>query len=764
MSSRGGTRTPDPVINSHLLYQLSYSGKPRYVPENSDWPAPAATCGRGRFRRAVTLLSVMCSGPLFAQTQQPAAPHLRAGRLLHRLELDGRLTEPDWTTADSIAALTQVTPVAGAVPPGRTVVRVLANTKEIVVGVVAYGSPGVPITGYGKARDADPGDEDHIALVLDTFRDGRSGYVFAVNPLGARFDGLVIRQGESINENWDGIWEAATARDGNTWSAEIRIPLRSLIFRPGVTSWGFNVQRQIKAGLELDRWSSPDPNIELTQSSRAGVLDELPSFSLGLGLSVRPAVVTGAGHPAPDTKLDGTLKPALDVTQRAGSNLLASLTFNTDFAETEVDTRRTNFTRFPLFFPEKRTFFLEGTDIFDFGPNLGTDMIPFFSRRIGLLEGRTVPLRAGIKLNGRAGQTNFGALVTRMGSLDSLTEAQTLGAVRLRQNVLEESSLGAILTWGDPRGRGDARTFGADAIYHTSHFRRDKNLTIGLWGARAERQDIVGDRNSYGVLVDYPNDIWDVSASAKHIGSGFDPSLGFVPRQGVQLYRLGIAFQPRPHRWGIRQMFFEQEYSLVTDSTGRWQSYQVFLAPVNWRLESGDRFEANVIPQGERLDQPFEVSDGATIAPGAYHFVRYRLEVESAVRRRLAGQLTWRFGQFYDGHLHQLELESAWRPSSSLILELSGEHDIGRVAGTGFTESLVGLNTQLNFTPDLTLSSFVQYDTDSRVLGSNTRLRWTFDPAGQLFVVYNHNLQDLDSRLHFQSNQLLVKVEYTFLR
>jgi hypothetical protein len=144
--------------------------------------------------------------------------------------------------------------------------------------------------------------------------------------------------------------------------------------------------------------------------------------------------------------------------------------------------------------------------------------------------------------------------------------------------------------------------------------------------------------------------------------------------------------------------------------------------------------------------------------------VRYRLEVESAVRRRLAGQLTWWFGQFYDGHLHQIELESVWRPSSSVILELSGEHDIGRVAGIGFTESLVGLNTQLNFTPDLTLSSFIQYDTESRVLGSNTRLRWTFDPAGQLFVVYNHNLQDLESRLHFQSNQLLVKVEYTFLR
>lgn len=699
--------------------------------------------------------------PLVAQSRTVPEPHLTAGRLTTALKLDGRLDEPEWATADSIATLTQVTPVEGAAPTSRTVVRVLAGPGELVIGIVAYGAPGVPITSFTKVRDADPDDEDYLGIVLDTFRDGRSGYVFVVNPSGARFDGLVSRQGEDTDASWDGIWEAATWREGNTWSVEIRLPVRTLIFRPGLASWGLNIQRQVKANQELSRWASPEQNLEATQTSRAGLLDGLPDFTLGKGLSVRPAVVTGAGHPAPGSKLDGTLKPSFDASQRVGANLLASATVNTDFAETEVDTRRTNFTRFPLFFPEKRTFFLEGSDIFEFGPNLGEDMIPFFSRRIGLLEGTTVPLRAGAKLNGRSGQTSLGALITRTGRVAGLTPGNTMGAFRVRQSVLEESSFGAIATLGDPEGRSDSWTLGADAVYHTSRFAGNRNLTVGVWGAGTGRDSLRGSGAAYGALIDYPNDVWDVSLSFKRIGDGFDPSLGFVPRQGARLFRAGINYQPRPHRWGIRQMFFEQGYFLATDLAGAWQSYEVFLAPLNWQFESGDRIEANIIPQGERLADPFEVVDAVTITPGPYDFVRGRVQAEFAARRRVAGQLTWQFGGFFHGHLHQFELEGNWKVSSTLILELTGEHDIGRLPVGNFDTSLIGMRLQVNASPDLTMSSFIQYDTDSKTVGTNTRLRWTFDPAGDAFLVYNHNLRDLGSRWRLESNQLLAKVQYT---
>ena len=753
------------MINSHLLYQLSYSGTLRRGGENSDPPLLPATLLQERTplaRLGFTLLALLSLAvpPLAAQAGA-APPELRVHRITRSVTLDGRLDEPEWASADSLPGLTQVTPVEAAPPASRTVVRVLASTRDLTFGIVAYGAPGIPLTSYTKVRDGDLDEEDYLALVLDTFRDGRSGYVFAVNPAGARLDGLVARQGEDVDESWDAIWEAATWRDGNTWSAEIRIPVRSLIFRAGLTSWGFNLQRYVAFNQEVSRWASPQQNIEATQTSRAGLLLELPDFSLGIGLSVRPAAVAGGGHPAPDTGLDGTLKPSLDLTQRIGANLLTSLTLNTDFAETDVDTRRTNLTRFPLFFPEKRTFFLEGKDIFEFGPNLGEEVIPFFSRRIGLLQGTTVPLRAGLKLNGRAGPANFGALITRTGHLDDVTEGQTMAALRVRQNVLAESSLGAIATFGDPLGRGDARTLGADAIYHTSRFLGGKNLTVGVWGLQTDREGLEGDRSAYGVLLDYPNDVWDVVGSIKHIGDGFDPSLGFVPRRGIRRYRAGINFSPRPRRFGIRQMFFEQSYTLVTDLDGRWESYSLFFAPLNWRLESGDRVEANFNPQGERLIEPFEVADTVSIAPGTYRFTRYRLELEFASRRNVSGLVAWRFGGFYDGHLHQFQVEGAWKPTSSLILEVEGEHNVGRLPGGPFDESVIGVRGLVNLSPDLTISSFLQFDSESRSFGSNTRLRWTFHPAGDLFVVYNHNLQDFESRWRFESNQLLVKAQYT---
>jgi hypothetical protein len=686
---------------------------------------------------------------------------LRAGVLDSRIELDGRLLDSAWARADSIDGLTQVTPVEGGPARSRTVVKVLVNAREILFGIVAYGASEVPIISYSKARDADLDDEDNIQIVIDGFQDGRSGYFFAVNPSGARVDGLPARQGEDLDENWDGIWEAATAQDGNTWSAEIRIPVRTIIFRPGLTAWGFNIQREVKATQEITRWNSPAQNIRVTQTSRAGLLEGLPEFSLGLGLSIRPAISGGGGHPGPGSELDGSFKPSLDVTERVGSNLLASLTVNTDFAETEVDSRRTNLTRFPLFFPEKRSFFLEGVDIFEFGPNLGEEVIPFFSRRIGLLDGRSVPLVGGLKLNGRAGQSGFGALLSRTGRVDGLAEPELLSAARFRQSVLGESSVGLIATTGDPRGRKGAWTAGADAIYHTSRFRGNKNLTIGGWYARVGRDSLNGTRDAFGLLVDYPNDVWDIAASWKRIGDDFDPSLGFVPRRGIHRYRLSVNYQPRPHRWGIRQMFFEQSYELVTDLEGQWESYRIFLAPINWRLESGDRFEANVVPQGERLVEPFEIVDGVVIPPTSYRFTRYRLEVETAAHRQVSAQATWWFGRFYDGHLHELQLEGAWRPSSQMSLELEVDHNVGRLSEGAFTTTVVEASAKINFSPNLTLSSLIQYDTESRSWGSNTRVRWSFSPLGDVFLVYNHNLRDFQNRLEFESNQLLLKAQYT---
>src|SRR5262249_42873643 len=258
------------------------------------------------------------------------------------------------------------------------------------------------------------------------------------------------------NANWDTPWEAATHRTESGWSVEIRIPFKSLLFKPGLSEWGFNMQRRIQALQERDRWASASRDIRIMQTSRAGLLTELPRLDVGIGTSIRPAVTTGGAHDGPGAPLREQSRVSLDLTQRVGTNTLASLTANTDFAETEVDARRVNLTRFPLFFPEKRTFFLEGADIFDFGLGLDDDVIPFFSRRIGLLEGTQVPINAGGKVNGRHGGLNFGALAVNTRDTDTLNSGTTVGVLRLRQNLLAESSVGMIATMGDPRGRGNS--------------------------------------------------------------------------------------------------------------------------------------------------------------------------------------------------------------------------------------------------------------------------------------------------------------------
>ncbi|MGE5360943.1 MAG: DUF5916 domain-containing protein [Bacteroidales bacterium] len=730
-------------------------------------PNPSKTSfATARYRRfAVAMLLCFFAGVIVAAAQTPdasAAPSLKVGRLASDLRIDGKLDEPGWQHADAIENLTMLEPKQGGTPTGRTIVKVLADARGIVFGVVCEDPDPARIVSYTKQRDGDMSAEDHIEIVLDTFLDGRSGYVFWVNPGGARYDALINAGGGDVNSNWDGIWEAATTRTDTGWTAEIRIPLHTLSFKQGSTSWHFNIQRRIQRLQETDRWATPRRDYKITQMSRAGLLTDLPAFELGLGMTVRPSVVGGGGIPAPHATFEGDRNVGVDVTQRLGSNLLGSASVNTDFAETEVDTRQTNLTRFSLFFPEKRAFFLEGSDIFQFGVGLDETVVPFFSRTIGLVNGQQVPIAVAGKLNGRVGDTNVGAVVAQTKSVDGVAPSAAMGAFRIKQNVFGESSVGAVATFGDPTGKSGSWLAGTDFTYQTSHFRKDKNFLVDVWGLGMGQAGTTGDKTAAGFEVGYPNDLWNVALSYSRIGDAFQPSLGYVQRPATQTFSLVGEYDPRPNFWHIRQMFNEFEFIAWTDLAGKWQSYRIFLAPINWRFESGDRVEVNYRPTGEYLTEPFEIAPGVVIPPGPYNFTRYRLEAGSAAKRKLSGQATWWFGTFYDGTLDQFLLTASWNPAPLLTVSFSGERDIGRLKEGTFVTTLVGTRARLNISPDLTVSSFVQYDTDSRSVGTNTRLRWTFRPAGDLFVIYNHNLVDVTDRWRFDSNQLLVKLQYSF--
>jgi hypothetical protein len=706
------------------------------------------------------------SSPLCLSAQDTGTPSVRVGAADASLRLDGILDDSAWLAAELIDGLTMTEPVEGGDLVGRTRVRLLADPTALIIGVEAFDPDPSGVVSYSLVRDPELRSEDHVKIVLDPFLDGRSGYVFAVNPRGARYDALVANRGEGEDELWDAVWKAKTARTEQGWSAEIRIPMQSLTFRRGLREWGFNVERRTDRLQEVSRWASPIRDAKVTQTSRAGRITELPVFSTGIGLTVRPSFVGGFEKPDADSDTDGTWDPSLDFAQRIGPNVTAIGTVNTDFAETEVDTRQTNLTRFSQFFPEKRTFFLEGADIFDFGIGLTAgfrpNIVPFFTRRIGLLEGEEVPLRVGGKLSGRSGNTNFGALVTNTGSVDTLWDATTLGAVRIQQNVLQESTAGVIATFGDPAGAPGSYLVGTDFTFQTSRFAGDKNLLVGVWGLLTDREGLEGDRTAFGAKIDYPNDTWDVALTYQRIGDGFDPSLGFVPRRGIQNINPRATWSVRPGWSWLRLIRNELFPSLTLDLDGKWESYRIFTAPINWTFESGERFEFNFNPEGERLVEPFEIADGVVIPPGSYHFIRYRMEADIASKRKVSGRVTWWFGPFYDGSLDQLELRMNINPTPLATIELNMTRNTGSLPGGDFTQELYGGRLRLNLSPDLEFSGFVQYDDDTRELGANTRLRWTFSPLGDLFVVYNHNVENLTDRWELSSNQLLIKLSYAF--
>ena len=685
---------------------------------------------------------------------------LRISAISNSVKLDGKLNEAFWNRCDSLNNLTMVNPVQGNKPIYRTVVKVCANSDFFLFGIKCYDSSPDKITTFSKARDSDLGGEDHITLVLDTYLDGRSGYIFSVNPSGAGYDALVSDNGQSENSNWDGVWEAATVIDSQGWSAEIKIPVKTLTFKPGLKNWGFNIERKVKRLLENDRWTGISRNYDVRQTNQAGILTGLPVFNLGLGLTIKASTIENFSK-----KLNSAVKNkwnnSLDISEKITPNMMAQLSINTDFAETEIDQRQTNLTRFPTYYPEKRSFFLEGSDLYEFGLGLGSDVIPFFTRRIGLFRGEIVPMNFGGKFTGKTGFTDLGAVVANTGPVQGLVPAATMGAFRIRENIFKESSIGIIGTFGDPLNRRNSWLGGIDFIYKTTNLYGDKNFLIGLWGLYTNRQGLTGNKLAYGAKIDYPNDLWQASLSFKRIGGGFQPSLGFVPRYNTVKYNATLNYTPRPNSKIFHQLYFESSLKLYTDLHLKWQDYELDLSPLHFEIKSGDKIEFHIIPTGENLPEEFEVLDNIIISKGNYNWIRYNAVIETATKRPVDGQIEWEWGGYYNGQLYTGILQINWKPSAAFAFEINYENDMGVMPQGNFQENLYGGRIQFNYSPDFQISSFIQYDDESRSLGTNTRLRWTFNPLGDLFLVYNHNIRNFErTGWLFENNQLIIKLTY----
>lgn len=693
-----------------------------------------------------------------------ALPSARAARTTAAIRVDGALDEPAWAQATPIGPLVQREPTEQTPASEETEVRVLYTATTLYFGILCRDRTPSDIVSTHLTRDAELESDDNLFIVIDPFLDHRNGFFFQVNPSGARADGQVANNAEERNLDWDGIWEASARITPEGWVVEIAIPFKTLRFKPGQTVWGLNVERTIKRRNEWDRWATPLRNSWITNLAQAGRLEGIEGINQGRGLDIRPYVSGGAENS------DGRLQAGVDVFKNLTPNMNASVTVNTDFAETEADARQINLTRFPLFFPEKRAFFLEGAGVFDVAATNSESVLPFFTRRIGLLGGREVPIMVGTKIVGRQSGYNIGVLDVQTRGVDDLSvdghrlDGQNLLAARVSRNIFQQSWVGAILTRGNPEGTGSNTLVGADIRLATSTFRDNKNLSASFFFLRTDDEASGTTDYSFGGNIDYPNDLWNCSLGWRQIGEDFRPALGFAPRRGIRRLSPGISFMPRPGRFRIRQLFFEAQPVWVSDLQNVVQTWEVYATPFNAEFESGDRVEFNVMPQYERLTEPFEIADGIVIPVGGYRMNRWGVQVETADKRPLAVQADYSWGEFYSGTRRDVELEVTFKPSTHVLAAVAFERNDVSLREGSFSAQVFTVRGDYNFSPNVSWANLVQYDSESRILGAQSRFRWILKPGNDLFLVLNRGWyhREWDNRYLPSFDKGSVKLQYTF--
>jgi hypothetical protein len=731
----------------------------------------------------LTALGFSTARPLAAQ-EPPQAPE-EAGRWDLRVPvtssppaIDGRLDDAVWADAAVIDQLTQIDPREGEPASEESRVLFLVDEDNLYIGFDFRDSDPEGIRGSQIVRDANLDPDDRVEIILDTFLDRRNAYFFQIGPGGSKGDALIGNNGSFFLKAWDGIWEGrARVHDGG-WSAEMAIPAKTLSVAPGLDTWGFNMTRHIKRKNEQAQWASPSRRTRMFNVTGAGTLHGMSVLRRGVGLDVVPFVSAQGSrrHPSPRNPEAGDsseIEPGLDVRYRVTSGLTASATINTDFAEAEVDNRVVNLTRFPVFFPEKRDFFLEDATIFDLG--LGDALVPFFSRRIGLsADGSQVPILAGGKLTGRVGDWNIGLLDVQTDDVSDTVGGQNLAVARVTRNVLAESVVGGVVTHGDPNGQGDNLLTGLDFTYRTRRFRGDRNMVFQAFalGSRDEPEgEAAEDGHAVGLTLDFPNDVLAGGMGVREISEDFRPALGFVRRRGVRQVFGGFRYRFRPPddgRFGkVRVFNLGPDVEVFEDiETGQVETAVVALEPLDVRFDSGDGFDVNLQHVEERLFAPFEIREGIVLAPGRYTFERYLAGFASADKRKVAGGVVLDTGTFFDGRRDRLSTYLILRAWQGVDAEIEWENNDVRLPAGDFTTNLVRARLRLDFTPEISWNNFLQWDDTTETVGVNSRVRWIVRPGQDVFFVINRGFDTRDEvrnlTLRPVDTDVTLKAEYTW--
>lgn len=690
--------------------------------------------------------------------------------------IDGRLDEDVWSQAAIVDDLHQILPTEYAEASEYTRVYLLYTEDALYVGAQLSDSEpdeiAANILRQGESLTAD----DFFGVMLDPFHDRRSGYRFDVNSNGIRSD-LLYQNTNQTQTNWDGIWHAAATRNTKGWTAEMRIPFKTLSFDPSNNVWGINFMRWAPRRSEWIGWVSRNRSIN---PSIAGTATGFENLAQGLGLDIVPSISLRGLRAYSPSGSESDSEPSLDVFYKLTPGLNASLTINTDFSATEVDDRQIDFSRFSLFFPEKRDFFLKDSDIFEFGriggnvgfaarptfsqPSLENGR-PFFSRRLGLsASGEPVDLKYGAKLSGRVGRWNVGALAIRQDGFAGVN-ATDVFVGRAAANVLSESSLGVLVTSGDPLSNLDNSLLGVDFRYLNSRLPGGRALEGEAWYQQSNTDGLDGDNQAFGLRLRMPNSAgFRGGIGIKELQQNFNPALGFVNRRGIRDQTLELGYTYRPRDSSLRQIFSGVDVQRINRLSGGLQTEVISVRPLEIQNNTRDSFNLRYTANKEVVTDSFEIADGVVIPPGEYSFDEYGFDLSTGSQRSLSGTLNYRTGEFYDGDRLMIRGSLTWAPSVHFRTGVSYDFNDVDLPQGDFVVRLVTFQADIIFSSTLSWVNLIQYDNVSETVGINSRLHWIPEAGREAFIVLNHNLQDTDKNDSFHSSQadLTLKLNYTF--
>ena len=692
-------------------------------------------------------------------------PSITALRVEQPPVIDGVMDDGAWQKAPVAGDFVQDEPGDGVPMTERTEFRVLYDARALYIGIWCYDSEPEKILARGMTRDDFPMEDDYIYIAIDTFLDRRNGYNFTINPNGLRYDALINNNSHS-SSNWDAIWECKSQISNNGWFSEIAIPFDSIAFSPRNSTWGFNISRTIRRKNERGRWHSEGRHLRTSAMGNAGEIHGLEGLANVTKWEVLPYSIGKYQHKN-DTGDGNTLGDiGGDISYRLAPNLSASLSVNTDFAETEIDHRQLNFTRFSIEYPEKRDFFLKDSGIFQFGPSSrrsrSQSSTPFFSRRIGLTHsGHPVPINLATKITGRIGKYNIGMIGAMLDKHNGIG-SQNVFVTRISRNVLEQSSIGMISTLGDPNSDKDAHMIGTDFNYRTTKFLTDKTLRASVY-TMANFDDDTDWNYAHGADISYPNDLIEAEVSIYQVDEEFKPKLGYTRRTGIRRFGSSFSYRPRPENvdW-LRKYHLSYRNSIYTalDNDIESQQHSFYIPYLDF--ESGHNVYFKIEQEYDKPDHDFDVSGGGVVPAGEYWMTKYVLDFELRDAGLINGDFGYELGDWYHGEKQTAYFQIGFNPAKWLNTSLSYSFNHFELPDTEFDAQIASGNIRINFTPDMGWSHLIQYDDISESIGYNTRFFWEFKPGKKFYAVIRQNYGDEDHLFSLRESEFTVKALTTF--